>query len=114
MLPTTIQLKRKHACLLIHLEVNFFDIARAYGIPPRTLMAWRSHENDKWENDAYEGREPGPDENYSGEWPNEIEELDYYASMSLSPEHLEDPSLKRRYTAHLKKRSSSSAAKPRK
>lgn len=99
--PTLIQLKRKHAALLLQIEVNFLEVARAYEIAPRVLLAWIRHENGRWENDPYEGRGPGPDEHYAGDWPDEDEEFAQYKRMSLKPADFDDLALRDRYGAYL-------------
>lgn len=100
---TATQLKRNHARFLLLAGINFFEVAKAYGISPRVLLAWEQHEGMKWENDAYVGREPGPDENYSGLWPSVDEELSAYMTMDLKPNDIPDPDLSSRYKEYRKR-----------
>ena len=54
----------------------------------------------KWENDPYCGREPGPDENYSGEWPTLEQELGAYITMGIKLVDIPDPVLRLAYKKH--------------
>ena len=96
--------------MLIQLEVNFFDVARAYGVAPRVLMAWLEFESEKWENDATLGRGPGPDETYDGVWPTHEEELERYMTMGMNGEHFADDDLRKRYLEYRAQRLKESAA----
>ena len=80
---------------------DFFEIAKRYKISTRTLLAWLNHEGAKWENDMFEGRDPGPGADYSGEWPDLETELEMYAMRNIPPEKIEDLDLQARYRKHL-------------
>ena len=82
---------------------DFLNVAERHGISPRTLLAWRSHEYGKWENDPYEGIEPGPGDDYDGEWPDRLQEMDEYARLQLDPSRFEDPGFREDYGRHLRK-----------
>lgn len=92
-----VQLRRSHAGLLVQFGVNFFEVAKAYSIAPRVLLVWLQHEGSKWENDAYVGREPGPDESYSGDWPTLDQELAAYVTMGFRVSDIPDPELGLKY-----------------
>ena len=93
--------RRRRAGFSLLKGENFLSVAKEHRIAPRTLLAWRRHEYGKWENDPYEGREPGPTDDYDGDWPSEIEELEEYARMKLNPAEFEDEVLRERYVAFL-------------
>ena len=94
--------RRRRAGFSLLRGEDFLSVAKEHGITPRTLLAWQRHEYGKWENDPYEGREPGPADNYDGEWPSEREELEAYARMRLDPTRLDDEDLRKRYAAFLR------------
>ncbi len=93
--------RRKRAGINLLQGEDFLDVAKEHNISPRTLLAWRNHEYAKWEGDPFEGREPGPSDDYDGEWPNEKEEMEAYAQMGLNPDRFLDESLRERYSFFL-------------
>lgn len=108
---SVVQLRRNHAGLLIHLGVNFFEVAKAYCVSPRVLLVWIQHEGEKWENDPYVGREPGPDESYSGEWPTLDQELGAYLRLGLRPGDIPDQVLSLKYKKYRQRLSAEARAR---
>lgn len=94
---SVVAIRRRHASILLQVGANFFDVAQAYGVQPRVLLAWQQFENAKWDNDPYAGIGPGPDESYCGKWPSLEEELSCYMTMGLTSKHFSDEELRRRY-----------------
>lgn len=107
---STSAIRRRHASILVQVDLNFFDVARAYGIAPRVLLAWLDFENGKWENDATLGGGAGPDESYVGDWPTPEQEMDRYMTMGLTSKHFDDAGLRARYLKHRAQRMQESGA----
>lgn len=83
---------------------DLLEVADKHGIRPRTLLAWHKHESYKWEDDATTGREPGPGDDYNGEWPDEETEMTRYADHGLHPSRFEDLTFRSTYERFLKVR----------
>ena len=107
--PTS-AIRRRHASILVQMDLNFFDVARAYGIAPRVLLAWLAFENGRWENDATLGVGRGPDESYVGDWPTPEQEMDRYMAMGLTSKHFDDAVLRARYLKYRAQRMEKSGA----
>lgn len=98
----TAEIRRRHALHLLSSGFHLFDVARSFAIAPRVLLAWINFEGSKWENDPYEGRGPGPDEHYVGDWPTEKEEFEEYRRRGVAANDISDKNLRARYLSFLK------------
>lgn len=94
------EIKRRCADHLLSHGFHLFDVAVAFGVAPRVLLAWIRFQHDKWENDATLGRGPGPDEQYAGDWPSEAEEFEEYRCQGIKVEDFRDSEHRARFVAY--------------